>query len=154
MAASRMNNMWPASASTASANDTGVTTTTDILGMLQRGIISLPRAAELMHTTPSTISSYLEQVSTMVRQQQQQQLQNQDAASRLAATLSVNSPVTVTPVTAAGDDQQNQALDMSCRSSPDQTAVTVSIVNAPQPPAASWPHQPWNSSLVVDVAKL
>lgn len=148
MAASRMNNMWPASASAAaaSANDPGVATTTDILGMLQRGIISLPRAAELMHTTPSTISSYLEQVSTMVRQQQQI---HQDAASRLT-----NSAVTVTPVT-AGDDQQDQALDMSCRSSPDQTAaVTISILNAPQPPAASWPHQPWNSSLVVDVAKL
>lgn len=146
MAASRMNNMWPASASAAaaSANDPGVATTTDILGMLQRGIISLPRAAELMHTTPSTISSYLEQVSTMVRQQQQI---HQDAASRLA-----NSAVTVTPVT-AGDDQQDQALDMSCRSSPDQT-VTISILNATQPPAASWPHQPWNSSLVVDVAKL
>lgn len=59
MAASRMSNMWP---STAASADTGVATTTDILGMLQRGIISLPRAAELMHTTPSTISSYLEQL--------------------------------------------------------------------------------------------
>lgn len=63
MAASRINNMWPTSA------DAGVTTTTDIINMLQRGIISLPRAAELMHTTPSTISSYLEQLQEVAASQ-------------------------------------------------------------------------------------
>ncbi|XP_058820839.1 transcriptional regulator Kaiso [Topomyia yanbarensis] len=63
MAASRMSNMWPTASDGAS-----VGTTTDIMNMLQRGIISLPRAAELMHTTPSTISSYLEQLQEVTAQ--------------------------------------------------------------------------------------
>ncbi|XP_055586496.1 uncharacterized protein LOC129739126 [Uranotaenia lowii] len=65
MAATRMN-MWSSmtggGAGGGSSGDVGVATTTDILGMLQRGIISLQRAAELMHTTPSTITAYLEQL--------------------------------------------------------------------------------------------
>nr|XP_029711892.1 uncharacterized protein LOC109398404 [Aedes albopictus] len=86
MAASRMNNMWPTS------NDTGVATTTDIINMLQRGIISLPRAAELMHTTPSTISSYLEQLQEAAASQpDQDQLTALAAAAAAAAAASASS---------------------------------------------------------------
>ncbi|XP_053686162.1 protein abrupt [Sabethes cyaneus] len=68
MAASRMNSMWPAAAAASESAAANVGTTTDIMNMLQRGIISLPRAAELMHTTPSTISSYLEQLQEVTAQ--------------------------------------------------------------------------------------
>lgn len=112
-----MSNMWP------TPNDAGVATTTDIINMLQRGIISLPRAAELMHTTPSTITSYLEQVSML-------RLQQDVAGKWLAANAKAS--VTVTPV---GD----APLDMSNRAAPqaDQAAVSISavcMVQTPPPP--------------------
>ena len=34
----------------------------EIIGMLQRGVITLPRAAELMNTSTSSISGLLDQV--------------------------------------------------------------------------------------------
>lgn len=126
MAASRMNNMWP------TPNDAGVATTTDIINMLQRNIISLPRAAELMHTTPSTISSYLEQVS-MLRLQQ-------DVAGKLLAA-NAKASVTVTPVGAAA-----APLDMSYRASEQEQAVSISAVctirTPPPPPPIPGPQQP------------
>lgn len=36
--------------------------TAEIISMLQRGIITLPRAAELMNTSPTSISGLLDQV--------------------------------------------------------------------------------------------
>lgn len=86
MAASRMSNMWP------TPNDAGVATTTDIINMLQRGIISLPRAAELMHTTPSTITSYLEQLQEAAASQPDpDQLTALAAAAAAAAAASASS---------------------------------------------------------------
>ncbi|XP_065092501.1 uncharacterized protein LOC135713325 [Ochlerotatus camptorhynchus] len=85
MAASRMNNMWP------TPNDAGVATTTDIINMLQRGIISLPRAAELMHTTPSTISSYLEQLQEAAASQSDHDQLTALAAAAAAAAATANS---------------------------------------------------------------
>ncbi|XP_058443474.1 zinc finger and BTB domain-containing protein 18.3 [Malaya genurostris] len=76
MAASRINNMWPTASDGAS-----VGTTTDIMTMLQRGIISLPRAAELMHTTPSTISSYLEQLQEVTAQTDHDHMTGMGASS-------------------------------------------------------------------------
>uniref|UniRef100_A0A8D8CWB0 Protein bric-a-brac 1 n=1 Tax=Culex pipiens TaxID=7175 RepID=A0A8D8CWB0_CULPI len=132
MAASRMNNMWPASASAAvaSANDPGVTTTTDILGMLQRGIISLPRAAELMHTTPSTISSYLEQL--------QEAAAAQPDHEHLAALSAVASM-------AAEDERQHQQqsqmppqmsaqLEQQLRIKPE---ISISPLKKSSPPSSS-----------------
>lgn len=46
---SRLRDMWPEHG------------TSEIIGMLQRGIITLPRAAELMNTSPITVSlSYIQ----------------------------------------------------------------------------------------------
>ncbi|XP_055639485.1 uncharacterized protein LOC129777295 [Toxorhynchites rutilus septentrionalis] len=99
MAASRINNMWPA------VNDTSVTSTTDIIGMLQRGIISLPRAAELMHTTPSTISSYLEQL--------QEAAASQPDPEHLAAALATSS----SNVATNSDDDRSHQQSLSLMSS-------------------------------------
>lgn len=38
----------------------------DIIGMLQRGVITLPRAAELLNASPSSISGLLDQVNILV----------------------------------------------------------------------------------------
>lgn len=130
MAATRMNNMWPAAASAASANDPGVATTTDILGMLQRGIISLPRAAELMHTTPSTISSYLEQLQEAAAAQPDHEhlaALSAAAAASMAAAAEESDRQQIPP-------QMPAQLEQQLRIKPE---ISISALKKSTPPSSS-----------------
>ncbi|XP_055551706.1 uncharacterized protein LOC129734027 [Wyeomyia smithii] len=134
MAASRMNNMWPA------ANESpSVGTTTDIITMLQRGIISLPRAAELMHTTPSTISSYLEQLQEVTAHSDHDTLAALSANTSSDDDRAHHQMPTMSLMSSHVEQQQQQQLRV-------KPEISISALKKNLPAAASGGGSSGNSS--------